>query len=63
MDDLESVSNADRNSLFDFSFQIEVFIYRLTMLTLGQQVEFETLDDVAVRSLPNTDTVSDIIGF
>lgn len=59
MDNLESVSNAGLNSLSGFSYQIKVFIYRLTMLTPGQQVEFETLDDVAVRSLPNADTVSD----
>lgn len=59
MDNLESVSNAGLNSLSGLSFQIKVFIYRLTMLTPGQQVEFETLDDVAVRSLPNADTVSD----
>lgn len=59
MDNLESVSNAGLNSLSGFSYQIKVFIYRLTMLMPGQQVEFETLDDVAVRSLPNADMVSD----
>lgn len=59
MDNIESVNNAGLNSLSGFSYQIKVFIYRLTMLIPGQQVEFETLDDVAVRFLPTNDTISD----
>ena len=47
------------SSLSGFSYQIKVFILRLTQLQQGQRVEFETLDDVAVRSLSSKDSISD----
>ncbi len=59
MDNTELVNSAGLSSLSGFSYQIKVFIFRLTQLLQGQRVEFETLDDVAVRSLPNKDSVSD----
>lgn len=59
MDNTELVNDAGLNSLSGFSYQIKVFIFRLTQICPGQRVEFETLDDVAVRSLPDQDSVSD----
>ncbi len=59
MDNMELVNSAGLNSLSGFSYQIKVFIFQLTQIHPGQQVEFETLDDVAVRYLPSKDTVSD----
>ena len=59
MDNTELVNSAGLSSLSGFSYQIKVFIFRLTQIRQGQCVEFETLDDVAVRSLPDKDSVSD----
>ena len=59
MDNTDLINNAGLNSLSGFSYQIKVFIFRLTQIHQGQCVEFETLDDVAVRFLPDKDSVSD----
>jgi hypothetical protein len=59
MDDMASINDAGLNSLSGFSYQIKVFIFRLTLIQQGQRVEFETLDDVAVSSLSYKDSVSD----
>ncbi len=59
MDNTDLINNAGLNSLSGFSYQIKVFIFRLTQIRQGQRVEFETLDDVAVKFLPNKDSVSD----
>lgn len=55
----ELLNDSGLSSLSGFSYQIKVFILRLTQLQQGQRVEFETLDDVAVRSLSSKDSVSD----
>lgn len=55
----ELINDAGLSSLSGFSYQIKVFIFRLTQMQQGQRVEFETLDDVAVRSLSNKESVSD----
>lgn len=54
-----SCNNAGLNSLAGYSYQIKVFIYLLTQIKNGQQVEFETLDDVAVTSIKAKDTIAD----
>jgi hypothetical protein len=59
MENTVSINDAGLNSLSGFSYQIKVFIFRLTQLKFGQRVEFETLDDVAVTSLPSKDSVTD----
>lgn len=59
IDNAELSNDAGLSSLSGFSYQIKVFILRLTQLQQGQRVEFETLDDVAVRSLSSKDSVSD----
>ncbi len=59
MDNAELVNDAGLSSLSGFSYQIKIFIFRLTQIRQGQQVEFETLDDVAVRFLSSKDSVSD----
>lgn len=51
INNMELLNDSGLSSLSGFSYQIKVFILRLTQLQQGQQVEFETLDDVAVRSL------------
>lgn len=59
MDNEVGINDAGLNSLSGFAYQIKVFIYRLTLIQDGQRVEFETLDDVAVTSLHNKDSISD----
>lgn len=59
MDNSELINDAGLNSLSGFSYQIKVFILRLAQTQKGQRVEFETLDDVAVRSLTNKESASD----
>lgn len=59
LDNTDLINNAGLNSLSGFSYQIKVFILRLTQIHQGQCVEFETLDDVAVRFLPDKDSISD----
>ncbi len=59
MDIIESPNDAGLNSLSGFSYQIKVFILKMTQLKENQQVEFETLDDVATRSLSADNTVTD----
>ncbi len=56
---MELLNDSGLSSLSGFSYQIKVFILRLTQLQQGQRVEFETLDDVAVRSLSSKDSISD----
>ena len=53
----EWLNDSALSSLSGFSYQIKVFILRLTQLQQGQRVEFETLDDVAVRSLSSKDSI------
>lgn len=59
IDNSELLNDSGLSSLSGFSYQIKVFILRLTQLQQGQRVEFETLDDVAVRSLSSKDSASD----
>ena len=59
INNMELLNDSGLSSLSGFSYQIKVFILRLTQLQLGQRVEFETLDDVAVRSLSSKDSISD----
>lgn len=59
INNMELLNDSGLSSLSGFSYQIKVFILRLTQLQQGQQVEFETLDDVAVRSLSSKDSISD----
>lgn len=59
MDIIESPNDAGLNSLSGFSYQIKVFILKMTQLKGNQQVEFETLDDVTTRSLSADNTVTD----
>ncbi len=54
-----SLNPSGLNSLSGFSFQIKVFIYQLTKLRQNQCVEFETLDDVAVQSIPKENRIED----
>lgn len=50
---MELLNDSGLSSLSGFSYQIKVFILRLTQLQQGQRVEFETLDDVlAIEHLP-----------
>lgn len=51
MDDkLRPISNAGLNSLSGFAFQMKIFVYLLVCASSGEQVEFETLDDITVRN-------------
>ena len=59
INNIELLNDSGLSSLSGFSYQIKVFILRLTQLQQGQRVEFETLDDVAVRSLSSKDSISD----
>lgn len=59
INNMELLNDSGLSSLSGFSYQIKVFILRLTQLQQGQRVEFETLDDVAVRSLSSKDSISD----
>lgn len=59
IDNAELVNDAGLSSLSGFSYQIKVFILRLAQMQQGQRVEFETLDDVAVRYLSSKESVSD----
>ena len=59
MDIIESPNDAGLNSLSGFSYQIKVFILKMTQLKENQQVEFETLDDVTTRSLSADNKVTD----
>ena len=59
MDKVESINTAGLSSLSGFSYQIKVFIFRLTQMQKGQQVEFETLDDVTVKSIFTKDSNED----
>lgn len=49
INNMELLNDSGLSSLSGFSYQIKVFILRLTQLQQGQRVEFETLDDVAVN--------------
>ena len=59
INNMELLNDSGLSSLSGFSYQIKVFILRLTQLQQGQRVEFETLDDVAVRSLSSKASISD----
>ena len=59
INNMELLNDSGLSSLSGFSYQIKVFILRLTQLQHVQRVEFEKLDDVAVRSLSSKDSISD----
>lgn len=59
MSDVMAVTDAGIVSLSGFAFQIKVFVMLLSQLQQNQQIEFETLDDVAINSLPNNDKQED----
>ena len=59
MSDIVSATDAGLSSLSGFAYQIKVFIMLLSQLEIGQQVEFETLDDVTVTAVPTNDSQDD----
>lgn len=59
MSDITTVTDAGIVSLSGFAYQIKVFIMLASQLHKNQQVEFETLDDVAVNSIPSNDNQAD----
>lgn len=60
MPDLVPVTSAGLSSLSGFAYQIKIFVLLLSRLELGQQVEFETLDDVAINTVPSNDKQEDM---
>lgn len=44
-----STGESGINSLGGFAYQIKVFIYYLALLNQGEQIEFETIEDVNIR--------------
>ena len=60
MPDIVPVTSAGLSSLSGFAYQIKIFVLLLSRLELGQQVEFETLDDVAINTVPSNDKQEDM---
>ena len=59
MSDVTTVTDAGIVSLSGFAYQIKVFVMLASRLQKNQRVEFETLDDVTVNSLPSNDNQDD----
>lgn len=49
--DFECVDTAGINSLRGFSYQIKVFVLSLSKIKNGEQVEYETIDDVNIQTI------------
>lgn len=47
-------------SLSGFAYQIKVFILLFASLQKGEQIEFETLDDIAIQSIAQNDANNDL---
>lgn len=47
-------------SLSGFAYQIKVFIYLFASLQKGEQIEFETLDDIAIQKFAQSDEHNDL---
>ena len=45
------MNNSGIFSLSGFAYQIKVFIYYMALLQKNQQIEFETLEDVNIKSI------------
>ncbi len=54
-----SITNSGLVSLSGFAYQMKVFLLLLSQTNEGQQVEFETLDDVVVTDIINSDKQED----
>ena len=59
MADGDIVTDSGIVSLSGFAYQIKVFIMLLSEIQINQQVEFETLDDVAINSIPKENEIED----
>lgn len=46
-------------SISGFAYQIKVFVLLLAALQRGEQIEFETLDDIAIQEIAHSDNVAD----
>lgn len=49
--DFGCVNTAGINSLRGFSYQIKVFVWSLAKIKSGEQVEYETIDDVNIQTI------------
>lgn len=49
--DFECVNTAGIDSLRGFSYQIKVFVWSLAKIKSGEQVEYETIDDVNIQTI------------
>lgn len=47
-------------SLSGFAYQMKVFIYLFASLQKGEQIEFETLDDIAIQKFAQSDEHNDL---
>lgn len=48
-------------SLAGFSYQIRVFVLKCTALNENEELEFETIDDIALKKLDNLDNVNTLV--
>lgn len=46
-------------SLSGFAYQIKVFIYLFASLNQGEQIEFETIEDIAIQNIATSDAQED----
>lgn len=61
MNEVTQVSDAGLNSLSGFAFQMKIFVYLLVLAKSGEQVEFETLDDITVRDISSLSREDDFL--
>ena len=61
--DNEITSYAGIDSLRGYSYQIKVFMYFLTRIQMGEQVEYETIDDINISKLDVTNFDDEIVGI
>lgn len=59
MTELMPITNSGIVSLSGFAYQIKVFLLYLSQISEGQQVEFETLDDISVTDIRDNDKKED----
>ena len=55
----EHTVNPGLSSLSGYAYQIKIFMWKMINLQEGQQVEFETLDDVVVNHIASKDSQED----
>lgn len=48
-------------SLAGFSYQIRVFVLKCTALNENEELEFETIDDIALKKMDNLDNVNTLV--